>query len=91
MPVAPRAERQEAPATADFSARQGYLSAAPEGVDALWAHTQAGGAGAGVQIIDVEGAWQLSHEDLLQNIGGVIAGTPTHRPRLAEPRHGGLR
>jgi hypothetical protein len=67
---------QEAAATADFSARQGYLGAAPEGVDALWAHTQAGGAGSGVQIIDVEGAWQLSHQDLLQNIGGVIAGTP---------------
>lgn len=77
---------QEAPATVDFSARQGYLSAAPEGVDALWAHTQAGGGGSGVQIIDVEGAWQLSHEDLLQNIGGVIAGTPT--TDLAWRNHG---
>ena len=66
----------EAAATADFSARQGYLGAAPEGIDAVWAHTQPGGAGSGMQIIDVEGAWQLSHEDLLQNIGGVIAGTP---------------
>jgi Subtilase family len=65
------------PATGDFSARQGYLRAAPEGVDADWAQTQNGGAGAGVQIIDVEGAWQLSHEDLVQNMGGVIAGTPT--------------
>jgi hypothetical protein len=65
------------PATADFSARQGYLRAAPEGVDADWAHTQAGGTGGGVQIIDVEGAWQLAHEDLLQNMSGVIAGAPT--------------
>ncbi len=65
------------PATADFSARQGYLRAAPEGVDADWAHTQAGGTGGGVQIIDVEGAWQLLHEDLLQNMSGVVAGTPT--------------
>jgi hypothetical protein len=65
------------PATADFSARQGYLRPAPEGVDADWAHTQAGGTGSGVQIIDVEGAWQLAHEDLLQNMSGVIAGTPT--------------
>jgi Subtilase family len=65
------------PATGDFSARQGYLRAAPEGVDADWAQTQNGGAGTGVQIIDVEGAWQLSHEDLVQNMGGVIAGTPT--------------
>ena len=65
------------PATADFTARQGYLRAAPEGVDADWAHTQDGGIGAGVQIVDVEGAWQLAHEDLLQNMSGVIAGTPT--------------
>lgn len=74
------------PATADFTANQGYLAAAPEGVDAIWAHTQAGGAGAGVQIIDVEGAWQLAHEDLLQNMGGVIAGTPT--TDLAWRNHG---
>ena len=84
--VAPRAETPEAPATADFSGRQGYLRAAPEGVDAIWSHTQAGGAGAGVQIIDVEGAWQLSHEDLLQNVGGVIAGTPS--TDLAWRNHG---
>ena len=65
------------PATADFRSRQGYLRAAPEGVDADWAHTQAGGTGAGMQVIDVEGAWQLSHEDLLQNQSGVVAGSPT--------------
>ena len=67
----------EAPATADFTSRQGYLGPATAGVDAVLAHTQAGGGGAGVSIIDVEGAWQLSHEDLLQNLSGVIAGTPT--------------
>jgi hypothetical protein len=65
------------PATADFSGRQGYLGAPPAGVNALWARTQAGGSGAAVQIIDVEGAWQLLHEDLLQNMAGVVAGTPT--------------
>jgi Subtilase family len=82
-PAPPRA----APAvTADFVARQGYLNAAPEGVDAHWAHTQAGGRGAGVQIIDVEGAWQLGHEDLLQNMGGVVAGVPT--ADLAWRNHG---
>ena len=55
----------EAPATGDFIPRQGYLSAAPEGINAIWAHSQAGGTGDGVQIVDIEGAWQLSHEDLL--------------------------
>jgi hypothetical protein len=74
------------PATADFSARQGYLRAAPEGVDADWAHTQPGGTGTGMQIIDVEGAWQLQHEDLLQNMSGVIIGTPT--TDLAWRNHG---
>jgi hypothetical protein len=76
----------EAPATADFIARQGYLLAAPEGIEAIWAHSQPGGDGAGVQIVDIEGAWQLSHEDLLQNLGGVIAGTPT--TDLAWRNHG---
>src|SRR5213078_1835241 len=56
-------------------ARQGYLEAAPGGIDARWAWTQAGGRGAGVRIVDVEGAWRFSHEDLLQNQGGVIGGT----------------
>jgi Subtilase family len=66
---------QEAPpATPDFSTRQGYLDVAPGGIDARWAWTQAGGRGTGVQIIDIEGAWRFTHEDLLQNQGGVIGG-----------------
>lgn len=76
----------EAPVTADFISRQGYLLAAPGGIDAIWAQTQAGGTGGGVQIVDIEGAWQLSHEDLLQNFGGVLAGTPT--TDLAWRNHG---
>jgi hypothetical protein len=76
----------EAPATGDFTPRQGYLLAAPEGINAIWAHSQAGGTGGGVQIVDIEGAWQLSHEDLLQNFGGVLAGTPT--ADLAWRNHG---
>jgi hypothetical protein len=61
-------------ATPDFSAHQGYLNPAPEGIDALYAWTCAGGKGAGVQIIDIEGGWQVSHEDLAQNQGGIIGG-----------------
>lgn len=63
------------PATADFTSRQGYLDAAPGGIDARAAWTVAGGGGAGVRIVDVEGAWRFTHEDLLQNQGGVIGGT----------------
>jgi hypothetical protein len=63
------------PATADFTGRQGYLDAAPDGVDARWAWTRPGGRGANVRVIDIEGAWRFTHEDLLQNQGGVIGGT----------------
>lgn len=68
---------QGGPATGDFTARQGYLGAPPAGVNGLWAHTQAGGDGAGTKVIDVEGAWRFSHEDLLANATGVVVGTPS--------------
>jgi hypothetical protein len=73
-----RADAVEAPTTTpDFSARQGYLDAAPGGIDARHAWTLPGGRGAGVRIIDVEGAWNFAHEDLNANQGGVVGGTPT--------------
>jgi hypothetical protein len=63
------------PVTPDFSTRQGYLDAAPGGIDARFAWTQAGGRGTGVRVIDIEGNWQFSHEDLVQNQGGLVGGT----------------
>jgi hypothetical protein len=63
------------PVTPDFTASQIYLGAAPAGIEALWAHTRPGGRGNGVRIIDIEGAWRFSHEDLMQVQGGVIGGT----------------
>lgn len=63
------------PATPDFTARQGYLNAAPGGIDARFAWTRPGGSGTGVRVIDIEGAWRFSHEDLIVNQGGVIGGT----------------
>jgi len=62
------------PASPDFSTRQGYLDAAPGGIDARFAWTQAGGSGAGVNIIDCEWAWNLTHEDLAVNQGAVVVG-----------------
>jgi hypothetical protein len=71
---APRSE--EPPLhTPNFTARQGYLDAAPGGIDARFAWTQGGGRGTGVGIIDIEGAWRFTHEDLTQNQGGVVGGT----------------
>jgi hypothetical protein len=63
------------PVTPNFNARQIYLDAAPAGIDARFAATVNGGKGQGVRIIDIEGAWRFSHEDLVQNQGGVVGGT----------------
>ena len=70
------APEEPPPATPDLTARQIYLNAAPSGVDARWAWTQSGGRGRDIRIIDVEGNWRFTHEDLTQNQGGVVAGSP---------------
>jgi subtilase family protein/uncharacterized protein DUF5648 len=64
------------PVTPDFSARQGYLGPAPAGIDAQFAWTRPGGSGAGVNIIDIEGEWRFTHEDLTVLQGGLVGGTP---------------
>jgi hypothetical protein len=79
-------EIEAPPVSADFSLRQGYLGPAPGGIDAQYAATLPGGQGFGVGIIDVEGAWRFTHEDLHQNQGGVAGGTPT--PDLGWRNHG---
>lgn len=63
------------PVTPDLTSRQGYLEAAPGGIEARYSWTLPGGSGDGVRIIDIEGAWRFTHEDLLQNQGGVVGGT----------------
>ncbi len=62
-------------ATPSFEARQGYLDAAPGGIDARYAWTVAGGRGAGVRVIDCEWGWRFTHEDLTQNSSGVLVGS----------------
>lgn len=78
--------KEGAPVTPDFTGRQGYLRPAPEGVDAYWAWQRPGGSGRGVTVIDVEGAWQLGHEDLASKLAGVVVGTP--HTDLAWRNHG---
>ncbi|WNG23055.1 S8 family serine peptidase [Cystobacter fuscus] len=51
-------------ATASYELKQGYLDAAPSGIDARYAWSVPGGRGQGVRLIDVEGAWNSRHEDL---------------------------
>ncbi len=65
---------EAAPASPNFTSRQGYLNAAPVGVDARYAWRFPGGRGSNVRVIDLEWGWNFTHEDLRQNQGGVIAG-----------------
>ncbi|MBU8870193.1 MAG: S8 family serine peptidase [Gemmatimonadales bacterium] len=53
-----------AASTPDFESYQDYLDDAPLGIGALSMRTQGGSTGAGITVIDVEGGWLWSHEDL---------------------------
>jgi hypothetical protein len=66
--------------TPNFTTRQEYLGGAPVGIDANYAWTHPGGRGEGVNIIDIEGGWNFTHEDLLHNQGGVVSGTSSSDP-----------
>src|SRR5258707_4604570 len=54
---------------------QGYLDAAPSGIDARFAWTIAGGDGAGQNVVDMEGGWTLNHEDLAAHGGTLLFGS----------------
>ena len=61
--------------TPNFISEQGYLNAPPEGVNAWAVEDSTGADGATVQVVDVEGAWLWSHEDLpapVVELGGQI-------------------
>jgi hypothetical protein len=65
----------EPPVTPDDdprSSNQGYLDAAPDGIDARWAWGQADGAG--VLFVDLEQGWMLNHEDLAAKNITIISG-----------------
>lgn len=44
---------------------QGYLDAAPSGIDARYAWGFSGGDGMGANVVDMEQGWNLNHEDLV--------------------------
>lgn len=50
--------------TPDFRMRQGYLADAPYGLGLFSSWSRPGGAGQGVTVVDLEGGWQLDHENL---------------------------
>jgi hypothetical protein len=50
--------------TPSYGELQGYLAPAPGGIDAAALWTEPGGRGQGVRFADIEGAWNVRHEDL---------------------------
>ena len=68
---------QPPPATSpDFSGSQGYLDAAPGGIEARFSSTIPGGNGRGVTIYDVEYNWLQTHEDLSRARGVTLLLNP---------------
>lgn len=57
------------------SPNQGYLDAAPNGIDAEYAWGFPGGDGAGQRVIDLERGWTLDHEDLNAHGATLLHGT----------------
>lgn len=57
---------------------QHYASAAPTGINALWARQQQGGRGAGQHLYDIEVSWDITHPQLAD-----AAGAP--RPTILHP------
>jgi hypothetical protein len=53
-----------APTTPLYESNQGYLNAAPGGIDARYAWTVTGGKGLNVKVVDIEGGWRTTHEDM---------------------------
>ncbi len=58
LPIMPRVF------TPSFEFGQYYLQPAPTGINAYYAWSYSGGRGEGVKVIDIEGNWVESHEDL---------------------------
>ena len=56
---------------------QGYLDSAPVGVGAKCAWLELGGDGAGQNLVDLEEAWLLDHDDLASHNSAVLFGVNT--------------
>jgi hypothetical protein len=66
-------------AVSEFTQR--YLGDPPEGIGARYVWEKYPGAdGTGVKIIDIEGGWNFSHQDLQVSQGGLVGGTENNNP-----------
>lgn len=72
--MARTADRSCPISTPSYAPLQGYLGPAPAGIDAPSAWARPGGRGQGVSFADIEGAWNLGHEDIpterMEHVGG---------------------
>ena len=62
-------------ASRNFEPAQGYLHSPPNGIGAMGVRPLRGGRGENVTICDIEGNWNLRHEDLpkrIKLIGGTV-------------------
>ncbi len=67
------------PTTLDYSPQQGYLGAAPNGIDARVSRVIPGGRGEKLQICDIETGLILDHEDVPQAIAANVIGPNNNR------------
>ncbi|HTS91489.1 MAG TPA: S8 family serine peptidase [Stellaceae bacterium] len=65
---------------------QDYLEAAPVGIDAKFAWLQASGDGSGISLVDLEEAWNFTHEDLAPRNPTLIFGDQA--PDMGNQNHG---
>ncbi len=73
------------PAGGDLRASQRYLDDPPGGIGARATWERPGGRGAGVRLIDVEGDWRFSHQDLGRRFW-LVGGRP--QGDVARRNHG---
>jgi hypothetical protein len=74
------------PTAGNYQPQQGYLNAAPGGIDADYAWTQLAGQGGNVWITDIEFAWNLSHTDFNATLVGPAPSAAAST--LANMNHG---
>jgi hypothetical protein len=60
---------------------QGYQDAAPIGIDAEWVWANSWAGGLGVSVVDVEGGWQTTHEELVS----LVTPTPIYGLNNPDP------
>jgi hypothetical protein len=65
----------------NYESLQGYLGAAPDGLDVRYAWSLAGGRGENVRLIDVEVNWNLNHHDLSAATANPFILVPGFDPR----------